>query len=70
MSEASLQTPGGFEEHRDSRQRRDKCRGALSFSFFFFGQAKKKDNPYSASTLTNKSLAIPGLALPPVCFIS
>jgi hypothetical protein len=39
----SLQTPGSIEEHRVSRQRRDKWLGAFSFSFFFFGQAKKKN---------------------------
>ena len=39
----SLQAPGSIEEHRVSRQRRDKWLGAFSFSFFFFGQAKKKD---------------------------
>jgi hypothetical protein len=39
----SLQSPGSIEEHRASRLRRDKWLGAFSFSFFFFGQAKKKD---------------------------
>jgi hypothetical protein len=38
-----LQSPGSIEEHRASRLRRDKWLGAFSFSFFFFGQAKKKD---------------------------
>jgi hypothetical protein len=40
-----LQSPGSIEEHRESRQRRDKWLGAFSFSFFFFGQAKKKNKP-------------------------
>ena len=38
-----MQSPGSIEEHRESRQRRDKWRGALSFWFFFFGHAKKKN---------------------------
>jgi len=38
----SLQSPGSIEEHRASRLRRDKWRGAFSFSFFFFEQAKKE----------------------------
>jgi hypothetical protein len=42
-AQPSLQSPGSIEEHRASRQRRDKWLGALPFSFFFFGQAKKKN---------------------------
>jgi hypothetical protein len=42
-AQPSLQSPTSIEEHRASRLRRDKWLGAFSFSFFFFGQAKKKD---------------------------
>ncbi|MBU4274022.1 MAG: hypothetical protein KKA28_19495 [Planctomycetes bacterium] len=42
-AQPSLQSPGSIEEHRESRQRRDKWQGAFSFWFFFFGQAKKKN---------------------------
>jgi len=41
-AQPSLQSPGSIEEHRASRQRRDKWLGAFSFWYFFFGQAKKK----------------------------
>ena len=59
LSAASLQSPGSIEEHRVSRLRRDKWRGAL-FLFLLLGKQKKKGHHHLRQKTNHSTISSPG----------